>query len=140
MSPNWSKRAMRTKHGEDCSIWRSSKSPHSEICDDTVSGACKLMMKIGGINTEVYTAGSIRGATATTFLRLGVDVNKIMDRGDWLDAMVFQTYYNRSGRKVDWIGIIAERKKRNLSCGNSDCGGHYEEDMVTVVLLLLQRI
>ena len=124
LSLMWSGRPMRTEHGEDMCVWRSSmpkqayqklvcNGHHYGIAPDTISGDCKRILDIGEVDTVRWKADSIRGATASIMVEMGVPNDQIMDRGGWLDAMVFQKYYNRGGRKVNWMVLLSKSLELN---------------------------
>ena len=59
-----------------------------------------------GVNTEVFKAHSLRGATATHLLRLGVPQTMVQARGAWSDNRTLDLYYSRLHQDKDWQELL----------------------------------
>ena len=59
-----------------------------------------------GINTEVFTAHSLRGATATWLLKKGTPRNLVQARGGWADTRTMDDYYNRLHQSQSWEAML----------------------------------
>ena len=52
-----------------------------------------------GIDTGMFKAHSIRGASTSAAVNAGVTTNDILNAADWSSESVFQKFYYRSERK-----------------------------------------
>eukprot|EP01012_Entosiphon_sulcatum_P030931 TRINITY_DN3850_c0_g1_i15.p2 TRINITY_DN3850_c0_g1~~TRINITY_DN3850_c0_g1_i15.p2 ORF type:complete len:215 (+),score=23.17 TRINITY_DN3850_c0_g1_i15:739-1383(+) len=64
-------------------------------------------MKRSGIDTGKYKAHSLRGATATTMLALGVPMHVVQARGGWASEANFNFHYARMHQRVDFDAVIS---------------------------------
>ena len=64
------------------------------------------IMQQCGIDTATYKAHSLRGATATHLLRLGLPVGWVQTRGNWTSQSTLDTYYNRLHNTKDWSNLL----------------------------------
>ena len=64
------------------------------------------MMRTSGLDTETYKAHSLRGATATHLLRLGLPINWVQSRGNWTTQATLDTYYNRLHNTMNWERLL----------------------------------
>jgi hypothetical protein len=55
-----------------------------------------------GIDTEVFKAHSLRGATATHLMRVGVPRHEVRARGGWSSSQTLDTYYLRLHQEANW--------------------------------------
>ena len=55
-----------------------------------------------GINTQVFKAHSLRGATATHLMRVGAPRHEVQARGGWSSSQTLDTYYLRLHQEQNW--------------------------------------
>ena len=53
----------------------------------------KCTLESAGIDTSVFNAHSVRGASSTAAANLGITTNDILKAGDWSSESVFQKFY-----------------------------------------------
>ena len=51
------------------------------------------MLQLAGIDTEIFCAHSIRGASTSEALRQGISITKILDTADWLQENTFSKFF-----------------------------------------------
>eukprot|EP01089_Gocevia_fonbrunei_P007184 TRINITY_DN1824_c0_g1_i2.p1 TRINITY_DN1824_c0_g1~~TRINITY_DN1824_c0_g1_i2.p1 ORF type:complete len:972 (+),score=163.13 TRINITY_DN1824_c0_g1_i2:748-3663(+) len=73
---------------------------------ETISKLCKEAMEKAGINTRIYKAASIRHASASKAVDLGMEIEEVLETGCWTSRAVFETYYNRSVRTKNAGSVI----------------------------------
>ena len=55
-----------------------------------------------GINTKIFKAHSLRGATATHLMRVGAPRHEVQARGGWSSSQTLDTYYLRLHQESNW--------------------------------------
>ncbi len=73
----------------------SHKKPHNSIGSATVGRWIKSYLKASGIDTNVFSAHSVRGASASQAARKGVPVDTILCTANWSAASTFNRFYRR---------------------------------------------
>lgn len=69
--------------------------PHGCVSKDTVARWIKSMLKGCGINTTIYTAGSVRPASVSKAKALNVPISTILAKAGWTQETTFARYYNK---------------------------------------------
>ena len=64
------------------------------------------VMRDAGIDTQIFKAHSLRGATATHLLARGVPAHMVQARGQWGSAKTMDDYYNRLHQTRDWQKLL----------------------------------
>ena len=73
---------------------------HNSVSSSTIARWLKSIMEEAGIDTSVFKAHSVRGATCSTAAVTGVTTKDILDAADWSSEGNFQCFYCRElGRK-----------------------------------------
>ena len=70
--------------------------PHKGVGLQTVARWTKEIMKLSGIDTDVYKAHSTRSASASGMANSGMPLNDILKLGAWSDVSTFKQFYLRS--------------------------------------------
>ena len=63
-------------------------------------------MEAVGVNTHIFKAHSIRGATTTFLLSLGVDRRLVQARGQWSSEQCMGRYYSRLHNLIRWDQVL----------------------------------
>ena len=69
--------------------------PHQPISTNTISRWIKLILKMSGVNTDVFSAHSTRAACASTALTQGVPVDTILSKVGWQSEATFAKFYSK---------------------------------------------
>jgi len=64
------------------------------VAQNTISRWLKLILKIAGINTEMFSGHSFRGSSLSAAYSSGVSTSQILKAGDWCNVNTFLNYYN----------------------------------------------
>ena len=67
--------------------------PNKAITSSTVARWLKSLLESAGIDTSVFNAHSVRGASSTMAVNLGITTNDILNTVDWSTESVFQKFY-----------------------------------------------
>lgn len=85
---------MRTPENHN-QVFISLVQPFGSVSGNTVGRWVKDFLASAGIDTEIFTAYSARGAAASRRATLGADLHTILKAGDWTNEATFCKYYNR---------------------------------------------
>ena len=69
--------------------------PHPVVTRSTLSRWIKTYLKSAGINTEVFSAHSTRGAAASKAVAEGTPIDALLRSADWSRESTFRKFYHR---------------------------------------------
>ena len=67
--------------------------PFQAITSSTIARWLKSLLESAGIDTSVFNAHSVRGASSTAAANLGITTNDILKAADWSSESIFQRFY-----------------------------------------------
>ena len=67
--------------------------PHNPIISPALSPWLRTVLKSAGIDTEIFKAHSVRGASTTTAVNSNVPLDDVMKMADWSRVSTFQKFY-----------------------------------------------
>lgn len=70
--------------------------PHKAITSSTVARWLKSLLEASGIDTSIFSAHSVRGASSSAAASTGVSTAEILKAANWSSESVFQRFYYRS--------------------------------------------
>ena len=70
--------------------------PHGPVTSSTVARWLKEVLSKAGIDTSIFKAHSVRGASTSMAANMGVTVETILGAADWSSESVFRKFYYRS--------------------------------------------
>ena len=78
------------------------------LCLGSERIAKRLMhiMEEVGIDTSIFKAHSLRGATATHLLKKGVSQDLVQGRGHWASRITLDQYYSRLHQHKNWQAFL----------------------------------
>ena len=76
-------------------VFLSYQAPHKPVQSCTIARWIKQILKASGLNTEVFSAHSTRGAASTAAAMAGMSVQQIMARAGWSSMDTFCQHYYR---------------------------------------------
>ena len=74
---------------------------HDSVTGSTIARWLKTCLTEAGINTEIFKAHSVRGASSSTAASVGVTTADILKAADWSSAGTFQKFYLRPTKDSD---------------------------------------
>ena len=80
---------------EEKQLFISFAKPYKKISRDTLSRWIKLMMKKGGVDTEMYKTHSLRHAATSCAASKDVSLSVILSRVGWKQESTFTRFYKR---------------------------------------------
>jgi len=105
----------RTKGWRDSSkhqLLLSFKNPHNEVTTSTVSGWLKEILKLSGIDINIYKGHSTRSASTSKAKSLGISTKNILERAHWSGKSTFQKHYYKQVEKVGFNPLLDCFKER----------------------------
>ena len=76
-------------------LFLSHQAPHKPVTSSTVARWIKQILEASGVDTEVYSTHSTRGAASTAAALAGLSTPQIMARAGWSSEDTFCQYYYR---------------------------------------------
>lgn len=70
--------------------------PHKSVAKDTIARWIRTMLRMSGIDTSKFSAGSVRPAAASKAKVAAVPVTCIMAKAGWSRESTFAKYYNKN--------------------------------------------
>ena len=74
---------------------------HEPVTSSTIARWLKTCLSEAGINTEMFKAHSVRGASSSTAATAGVTTSDILQAADWSSVTTFQKFYLRSSQNPE---------------------------------------
>ena len=81
--------------GNETKLFLSFIKPHKAVTSSTIARWLRTVLEQAGINTEIFRAHSIRGASASAAARGGVTLEDILKAANWSSESVFQKFYHK---------------------------------------------
>ena len=94
------------RHHPALFLFRYVKEPHFCLTAERLAKRLLVLMEAEGIETRVFKAHSLRGATATHLLKQGVPHSLVQARGAWSSSQTLDLYYNRLHQAHDWEALL----------------------------------
>ena len=81
---------------------------HRCLGAEAVAKVVLKLMTDCGIDTNLFKAHSVRGASATALLAAGVDQTLTRQRGGWTDSRAFDVHYARLHQLIAWDACLQD--------------------------------
>ena len=92
----------------------STKRSYRNICERTLGRWIKSCLTDVGIDTNIFSAHSTRGAAASKALRSGAPIDSILQTASWRSESVFSRFYNRQlNQQIDVESAIFRQDSSN---------------------------
>ena len=79
--------------GQETSLLITTQKPFKGASRDTISRWVRLVMKMAGLDTTVFTPHSVRGASTSAAYRAKVPIQTILKTAGWTRESTFSKYY-----------------------------------------------
>ena len=105
----------RTKslRGETLQLFISYIKPHSPVSSSTIARWLKETLTAVGIDTAIFKAHSIRGASTSAASKLGVTTDDILNAADWSSESTFQRFYYKPVRNTTFATAVLSMDTTN---------------------------
>ena len=70
--------------------------PHRPVTSQRLAHWVKDLLKEAGVDTEIFKAHSVRGASTSAALKRGLHIKDILDTANWSQESTFRKFYCRS--------------------------------------------
>ena len=70
--------------------------PHNPVTSSTIARWLRTVMERAGVDTSVFKAHSVRGASTSAAANVGATIQDILNAADWRTESVFKRFYHRS--------------------------------------------
>jgi len=80
-------------------------------------------MKEAGIDTEIFKAHSVRGASSTAAAEKGFLMTNILWTADWSKDSTFKRFYYRPTSTYSYAQIMLQQRERREDGKTSECAG-----------------
>ena len=89
-------KAWRATEEQKTQLFLSLVQPHTPVTTSTISRWLREIMTESGVNTELFKAHSVRGASTSKASKEGLSVGQIIEKANWSRAETFQKFYCRA--------------------------------------------
>ena len=81
--------------GDTKSFFVSYVKPHRSMTSKTLSRWIKISLQLAGVDTQVFQAHSLRGASTSKAFLKGLSVKEVVNHGRWSNESTWQKYYHK---------------------------------------------
>ena len=78
--------------------------PHRAVGSSTIARWLKSTLEAAGVDTSIFSAHSVRGASSSKAANMGNTTNEILRAADWSSESVFQKFYHKPTEKRSSFG------------------------------------
>ena len=82
--------------------------PHHPITAPTLSRWLRMVLKNAGIDTDIFKAHSVRGASTTAAVNSNVPLDDVMKMADWSRVSTFQKFYYKPIFKANYAHSVLQ--------------------------------
>ena len=86
----------RDLRSEETKLFISLIKPHNRVTSSTIARWIKSLLEAAGVDTSIFQAHSVRGASSSTAANMGITTNDILKAADWSSESVFQKFYYKA--------------------------------------------
>ena len=79
--------------GSETKLFLALIKPYKAVTSSTIARWLKSLLEAAGIDTSIFNAHSVRGASSSAAANLGIITNDILKAADWSSESVFQRFY-----------------------------------------------
>lgn len=90
--------------------------PHGPASSSTIARWLKNLLARAGIDTSIFKAHSVRGASSTAAHNAGVTTCDIMNAADWSSQSVFQKFYYKPSKNTQFgTAVLSQSGQTNTT-------------------------
>ena len=79
--------------GEESKLFVAVIKPHRAVTSSTIARWLKSILGAAGVDTSIFNAHSVRGASSSRAANMGITTNDILKAANWSSESVFQRFY-----------------------------------------------
>ena len=95
--------------GSPTQLFLSYVKPHKPVTSQRIAHWIKDMLKLAGVDTNVFSAHSVWGASSSAALSKGVHIADILTMANWSRDSTFKRFYYRSSRDDQYAQRLLSR-------------------------------
>ena len=100
---------LRTVDGGVNQLFISYTRPHRPITSQRIAYWIKDLLGDAGVNTDVFKAHSVRGASTSAAMNKGVSLAEVLNTADWSKESTFRRFYYRSVDSTEYVsGVLGD--------------------------------
>ena len=84
--------------------------PHKPVTSSTKARWMLDALKQSSVDVDKFRAHSIRGASASKAVSMGVFINDIITTADWTNITTFENYYHRQLEAEDYLCAVLQEE------------------------------
>ena len=116
LCPVWSIREYERRtlsiRGDETRLFLTIIRPHHAATSSTIARWLKEVLKAAGIDTSIFSAHSVRGASSSKAANMGVTTNDILRAANWSSESVFQKFYHKPMEEANYGRAVLSKKSK----------------------------
>ena len=84
--------------------------PHKLVTSSTLAKWMLDALKQSSIDEDKFKAHSIRGASTSKAVNIGVSINDIISTADWTNIRTFEKFYHRPLESEDYLPAVLQEE------------------------------
>ena len=84
--------------------------PHKPVTSNTLARWMLDALKQSSIDVDKFKAHSIRGASTSKAVNMGVSINDIISTADWTNIRTFEKFYHRPLESEDYLPAVLQEE------------------------------
>jgi len=108
-------RTAKIRNGEK-RLFVTYQKPVHQASRDSLSRWTKAVLKEAGLDTNIFSAHSVRGASATAASLGGANIEEILESAGWSNTQTFAKFYNKpllDKKQLAYDTAILSRMRKN---------------------------
>lgn len=85
--------------------------PHNPVSSSTIARWLKTTLSTAGIDTTIFSAHSVRGASTSKAANMGITTNDILKAANWSSESVFQKFYHKPTEQSTYGKAVLSKTK-----------------------------
>ena len=79
--------------GNETKLFLATIKPHKAVSSSTLARWLKSLLEAAGVDTSIFSAHSVRGASTSKAVNMGITTVDILKTADWSSESVFEKFY-----------------------------------------------
>ena len=104
---------LRTVDGGVTHLFISYTRPHKPITSQRIAHWIKDLLSDAGVNTDVFKAHSVRGASTSAAMNKGVSLAEVLNTANWSKESTFRRFYYRSVDSTEYVSGVLGNPNEN---------------------------
>lgn len=97
-------------HSGESKLFLATINPHRAVSSSSIARWLKWLLEVAGVDTSIFSAHSVRGASSCTASNMGITTNDILRTADWSSESVFEKFYYKSTQDPTYARAVLGSK------------------------------